>query len=455
MPARVYLTRPDRAAGAATVDLLCPRCGLRLPFTGAFEFVMCPNCKGAVYVAQAARAPSAPPSGFTLPQSLPPAEALSLFQIPDELPPPLIRRVARHATTLGVAVCLFILLANLVVLVVGIPAALAYALSGAEPFVPIYVVFPFPILLGRLGGEAAAAWHMGLASAIIASAAHFLRGHLPGAWAAFMRVFEGRGSPPLSEPNGLFALVRLFSVSILASIAVAAIAGLFNQTPAVPVGLDTEPFGALLVTLAHASVYEELLTRVLLLGVPLLALHYLGRGRLEGPPHRYLLGGGFTIGGPALALLVFQAAVFGAAHVPGWDLWKFPSTFVTGLALGYLFLRYGLSACIVFHFLTDYATATVLFTEHTNFPLLILVGLVVVVPAVGVVNGIRYLFVLNEWRRLGRIPEYVGGPAPRAPPAPAAPLPVGLVPPPMQHVSVYLPPTRPPDPPPPPPAGPG
>jgi hypothetical protein len=407
LAAIVYLTASDRAPGVAIGELLCPRCGIRLPFTGAFEYVLCPNCRAAVYIAVAPRAPPAPPSAVPLPQSLPPAEALSLFQLPAEPPPHFVRNVARHATTLGTVICMFLLAANLAVMLAGLPVALAYALSGPEPFVPIYIVFPFPILIFELGGGAAAMWHVGLAAAILVSAVHFLRAQVPGALAALNRVFDGRGSPTLSEPNGLFTLTRLFSVCLMCSIAVAAIAWLFNQSPTVP---DV----------------------------------------LERPWHRYLLGGGFALEGPAVAMLVFQAVVFGAAHVPGWDLWKFPSTFITGLALGYLFLRFGLSACIVFHFLNDYLTATILFTEQTSFPMLVIIGFYIVM-VVGVVNGIRYLFVIDEWRRLGRIPDYVSGVTPAAPVSLSRPPGFFAVPPPPPpgNAPAPPPPEAPPGPPPP------
>jgi hypothetical protein len=378
-----------------------------------------------VHLAHAARAPTPPDRPTGAQGALQPADAFALFAVPDGPPPHFVRRAARAATTAGVGVVLFFLAADLVALFAGVPTALAYTAASPDPIVPIYLAFPFPFLLFEFGGAAAAAWHLVLVGTIVAAAAAFLRGHLKGAWALLMAVFEGRGAPPLSEQNGLFAFARLYSVSIMSAFAVSAIAAALNQTPAVPQVLQSEPFGAALIGLAHASVFEELVTRVLLLGAPLALIALLGRGRLEGGARRYLLGGAFVLEGPALAFLVFQAVVFGAAHVPGWDLWKFPSTFVTGLALGVLFLRYGLAPCIVFHFVNDYLSATVEFTRDTSFPLLVFGGLMVLM-AVGVANAGRYLVVLSQCLRAGRVPEYCGGPptgptAAAAAPAAAAP----------------------------------
>lgn len=397
-----------------------------MPFTGAFEFVLCPSCKYGVHPSKANAAPPGAVAPHKVPKGVPPSEALEMLKRLDEPEPHWVRRLARAGTTAGVGITVFLLCANLVALVVGVPVVLAYAAENSDPIVSIFLLFPFPTLLFAFGGMAAAAWFLLLAAVIGGSAFLFLRAHVPGAWRLFLRVFDGEGAPPLSEPNGLFTMARLFSVSIAVAIGVAALASAVGATPTVPAVFESEPFGVSLILLAHASVWEELVTRVLLLGVPLLLIHLVGRGRLETPARRYFLGGGFVLDGPALAFVVFQAAVFGAAHVPGWDLWKFPSTFVTGLVLGVLFLRFGLAACFLLHFLNDYLAATVVFSAETAFPVMVLAGFYILM-AVGIANAGRYVFVLIECVRAGRVPEYLGGPAPRA--AAAAPMP---------HVTVMI-----------------
>jgi hypothetical protein len=402
----------------AVAEVLCPRCGAAVPFTGAFAFVLCPNDRTVIYLSYAVRAPtgSANPGAITLP-------AASAFLPPDlVLPPPvhIVRRIARAASIAGTALTFFILISELAALLIGAPEAWAYASSTGGQVVAIFVVFPVPILLGGLGGEAAALWYSLLLGTIVLSAAFLFRAHLGDAWAKFLRTVEGQGAPPLSEPNALFAMARLFSLSIFSAVLVNYIAEALGSSPRLPAGLESEPVAAQLITLAHASVWEELITRVLLLGVPLLIIHYFGRGRLEKPARRYVLGGGFALDGPVVGLILFQAAIFAAAHVPGWDLWKFPSAFITGMALGLLFVRYGLMASILVHFLADYLGPTIALAGQTDFPLLILLAFYVLL-AVGAVQAIRYLFVLQEIIALGRIPEYMGGPVP-IPPAPPLPL---------------------------------
>ena len=46
--------------------------------------------------------------------------------------------------------------------------------------------------------------------------------------------------------------------------------------------------------------------------------------------------------------------MFGFAHSFNWDLYKVLPAFLAGLAMGYLFLKFGLYAAIMFHFFTDY-----------------------------------------------------------------------------------------------------
>ena len=56
--------------------------------------------------------------------------------------------------------------------------------------------------------------------------------------------------------------------------------------------------------------------------------------------------------------MVFSSAMFGIAHSFNWDLYKVLPAFFAGLAMGYLFLKFGLYASIMFHFFTDYLSVS-------------------------------------------------------------------------------------------------
>ena len=105
----------------------------------------------------------------------------------------------------------------------------------------------------------------------------------------------------------------------------------------------------------EASVWEEVITRILMIGLPftlvMLLMKKEGKGSLK-----YLFGGmgfnKFTI-----ILIFFSAFMFGAGHIGGWGFWKFFPTFAFGLIAGYLYCKYGVYATIILHFLTDYLSA--------------------------------------------------------------------------------------------------
>ena len=107
--------------------------------------------------------------------------------------------------------------------------------------------------------------------------------------------------------------------------------------------------------LLEASVWEEIITRILFIGVPMALIAAIMKHE-GGSSTRYLFGG-FGINRSAMVLIFFSAFMFGAGHLTNWGTWKFFPTFVFGLIAGYLFCRYGVYATIMIHFLTDYLSA--------------------------------------------------------------------------------------------------
>jgi len=413
--------------------MICHSCGSVIPYSGAFDYVICPKCRAMVYVRHATKhhdeaVPAFPsaagldraqtgPARHEPPHPLPSAEEIRIVGPPTGFDGPIAPRLARFATANAAGMILFLIANHVAVLLIGAPTALAFATYSSDPVVQLFVAFPFPVLIGELSGQAAAAWHVMLIVGLVASCGLFLYQHGPGAVRKLRAMFLGAGSPRLDEPNGVFAMARIFCASVFVGQFTFMIANLAGLTPTVPDSVaDGEP-GALLVQLAHASVWEELVVRVLLLGLPLLVVEAVAGRGLPHAPWRYLLGGKIEVNGAAVGFLFFSATVFGLAHVPGWDLWKFPPAFVTGLLLGYLFLRYGLHAAIVMHFLTDYFLATLVLGVPGGYALLL--GLMLIfMEAVGGVNVVRYYYVLREVWFNGGVPAYLGGPGAFPPDAP-------------------------------------
>ncbi|MFX0206070.1 MAG: CPBP family intramembrane glutamic endopeptidase [Candidatus Hodarchaeota archaeon] len=123
--------------------------------------------------------------------------------------------------------------------------------------------------------------------------------------------------------------------------------------------------------LLNASVYEEIISRFTLIGIPVFI------GTLMIPKKRQELTrstfwkplvGGFGIKhhnikrmkgdviwrGFIIFLIIGSAIIFGLNHVPSWGWWKFVPTFLGGLFLGYLFVEYGIHAAILLHFFIDF-----------------------------------------------------------------------------------------------------
>jgi hypothetical protein len=127
---------------------------------------------------------------------------------------------------------------------------------------------------------------------------------------------------------------------------------LMNQPTPVPSILsDQTPIWIRMILLADASVWEEIVSRVMFIGIPLLIFHPSKKWNLE--RFKVLFGGSGSFGTAEVALILISSSFFGLAHL-GWGAWKVIPTFVTGALFGYLYIRVGLHAAIAMHFLFDY-----------------------------------------------------------------------------------------------------
>jgi membrane protease YdiL (CAAX protease family) len=149
--------------------------------------------------------------------------------------------------------------------------------------------------------------------------------------------------------SAIFATLGLFFATLFFSVLVALIANPSADELPEPGTLANSLF-----SLANASVWEELIVRVLMIGLPMILVD-LVRNKRQAKWHSYILGGKFGIGIPEVALVLISSFIFGIAHfASGWGEWKIIPTTVGGVAFGYLFLRYGIAASIVMHFSIDY-----------------------------------------------------------------------------------------------------
>ncbi len=248
--------------------------------------------------------------------------------------------------------------------------------------------------------------------------------------------------------------------------------------PTDPFDLDANNMWVFLYEVMNGAVYEEFAFRLLLIGAPMalgsLVLRILEvnrsggtwRGRVTPGRHiagslRYLTGGVVRRSSSketllaSWALLVASSALFGLAHLPGWGLWKVFPSFVGGLAFGYLFLRHGVAAAILAHFVNNYAFSLI-WMGTGGLGMTLLIGLLYWALAIAGAGFFLWYAVyawglLRELRaRYARTP--LGSsprPAPRAPlnsmpyppprPYPGQPSPAPPPPPPLTREEFQLP----------------
>jgi len=226
--------------------------------------------------------------------------------------------------------------------------------SGSQ--VPLHIITPIPVSFMSLAGYWFVCWYFFIFAAILLS---FL-------WLFYIssRSTLSAMKKPIGDLKGrltanstITMVAQLFLALLFFNILYNLILWLANVRTVVPeTGGGT--LWEMLFLLANASVYEEIVSRILFIGFPLFLIHFASGMRIEKKKsHRYILGGGFGFTKSTIFLLLFSSTMFAAAHLPSWDLYKMPPTFLAGLALGYLYLRKGIFASILLHFSFNYFSA--------------------------------------------------------------------------------------------------
>ena len=313
-----------------------------------------------------------PTGGLTLATPLPDLSEhlprLILVEVP-AAPGPVIdlEDAAEHA--LAWAVWL-----GLVTLVIALPIGQVTVLWPAQDvgYGDLGLVGPAPTIIDVQAwftlesGPVLAIWLAGL-MAIIA-------GWCFGPWRPWGATRPAPAGVWLLGRGGLAALaaVLLANVAItLAFLMLAFLAGWEIDQPPV----DEFTVAQLWAALFNAGVWEELVTRVMLLGVPLWLIMRL-RGRDISA--LALWRGGLLEHGwspTALILLLASSILFGWWHIDQYGAWKVLPTIIGGLGFGWLYLRGGLAPAVLAHTLLDVATfqAMWLVTEELTFVVCLMV----------------------------------------------------------------------------------
>ena len=254
-------------------------------------------------------------------------------------------------------------------------------------------IIPSPVALMVLRFTLLAHWHSIMMGAIFMSAIVLFHQEGPPLWRTLKGSIRRATLPPVRTDNALIMIPRMYLMIVGFYSVYYTILLSFTVEPDIP-DFGKMPLWEQLLAFAEASVWEEVLSRVLMLGVPLMLYHLWTRqeGAHVG---RYLVGGGFSIDTAAFVLIVFQALVFALAHVAGWDFWKVLPTTLSGIAFGYLFLKKGLWASIILHFLFDYLGMTAPVMERWGIPAEgAMNGVYMIVVLVGLVLMVHYLVII-------------------------------------------------------------
>ncbi len=153
------------------------------------------------------------------------------------------------------------------------------------------------------------------------------------------------------EKSGFFNVCYLFTTLLvieMAYILVAMSLGVDINNP-----FEEEATINMKYALANAAVWEEVITRVAMIGLPVALISFYKTRQTKSC--KALLGG-FGIDRTVLILLIASSIMFGIGH-SGWGVWKIFLTMLGGFVMGYIYAQYGLYASIVFHFITDYMMA--------------------------------------------------------------------------------------------------
>lgn len=195
-----------------------------------------------------------------------------------------------------------------------------------------------------------------------------------------------RFTMPDKARGGIETTAKLFFASIFFVYGYFLILEIFGISPSTP-DFDSMPTEQLVYGVVNAAVNEELVSRVMLIGIPLFFMSVWNIGprmvqyRKDGmlrAKMRLLFGGGLPLNHVTITLIFLSSLAFATAHLYSWDLYKILPTMISGAFMGYLFVTRGLHMSIIFHFSTNFIFfASELWDD--NMTILVIVGLIIII----------------------------------------------------------------------------
>ena len=200
---------------------------------------------------------------------------------------------------------------------------------------------------------------------------------------------------PKAEPTPMYWVCLLFGSVIILELIVMFLEAALGMSVDTPGWIDEMTLPEMAFEFADAAVWEEVVSRALPMGIPMAAVAFFYTRKAGSA--KYILGG-FGISKVSVILIVITAVVFGLAHVDSWNSAKAIPAMLGGLAMGYLYARFGIHASILYHFITDYMTVAIKTAGEVPVSLTYLCILVISLACVASV-------MVRTWRGLHQAKE--------------------------------------------------
>jgi len=223
-----------------------------------------------------------------------------------------------------------------------------------------FIIIPYMIPVFCFKGGFLLGYYLFVVSAILLSFGYMIKKDGKQAFHLYSRFFE----KTKHNNNSFFLIPQIFLGLIFFDYVYNYIIEFIGATPVTP-SFESMPLWKLMFSLSNASVHEEIVSRIMLIGIPLLIVDLFRRRKIK--IWKYFLGGDFNIDTLSVFLIIFSSLIFSYAHVFGWDFYKILPVFITGLALGWLFLKKGIYACIILHFSFNYPSVLLMVFEKLPF----------------------------------------------------------------------------------------
>ena len=264
--------------------------------------------------------------------------------------------------------------------------------STSYPDLPVtytFIIFPpgIPALLNTLSGYGFLYYYLFIVGTIIFSLAYLIFIDRKEISRSTMELYV-RNRLRVPARSAFFDISMVFLSVISFTVIFYFFVDLFTK-PTVP-DIGKMSLWMQLYELARAGVWEELITRIPFIGIPLLFIH-LYQGKRLLPPYKYITGGDIPIDRATLLLITLCGFMFGFVHMlGGWDAYKIIPAMVAGMGMGYLYARWGIWASITLHFSIDYLSMPSKFFGSEAFDLL--TGFFIIF---GTIIGVYFLFLYS------------------------------------------------------------